>query len=93
MNIWKKSHNYYIRSKKMWAVGESGRIIFTIFFKYFYYRLFLKWVKDFLILYDKTYIRVLLIFKTLEATFKGVRIKSERGAGRPLGQHEPTTKI
>ena len=30
---------------------------------------------------------------TPEATFKGVRIKSERGAGRPLGQDGPSAKI
>ena len=43
---------------------------FIIFLKYFYYRLFLKWIKDSLILYYMTYITVLLIFKTPEATFK-----------------------
>ena len=43
-------------------------------------RLFLKWIKDFLILYDTTFIKVLLIFKTPEATFKGIRIKS---GGKP----------
>ena len=36
--------------------------------------MFLKWVKGFLTLYDKTYIKVLFIFKTPEATFKEVRI-------------------
>ena len=44
-------------------------------------------------LYDKTYIRVLLILKTPEATFKGARIKSEVGAGRPLGQDGLWAKI
>ena len=37
------------------ALGE--RKIFTLFFKYFHYRLFVKCVKDFLILYDKIYIK------------------------------------
>ena len=67
--------------------------MFTIFCKYFYHPLFLKWVKDSLILYDTTYIKVLLIFKTPEANFKGVRIKPERGAGRLLRQDGPSAKI
>ena len=62
LKIWKNSQNYYIRWRKFWAMGENGRIIFTIFLKYFYYRLFAKWVKGFLILYDKTYIKVFINF-------------------------------
>ena len=55
--------------------------------------MFLKWAKDFLIPYDKTYIEVLLMFKTPEAIFKGVQIKSERGTGQSLGQDGPSAKI
>ena len=33
------------------------------------------------------------MFKTPEATFKGIRIKSEGGIGRPLGQDGPSAKI
>ena len=35
----------------------------------------------------------LLMFKTLKAPFKGVQIKAEGGAGRPLGQDGLSTKI
>ena len=38
-------------------------------------------------------LKFLLICKTLKATFKGVQIKSEGGAGRPLGQDRLSTKI
>ena len=38
-------------------------------------------------------LKFLLIFKFLEATFKVVRIKSEGGVGRPLGQDGPSAKI
>ena len=38
-------------------------------------------------------LKFLLIFKTPKATFKGVQIKSEGGAGRPLGQDALFTKI
>ena len=77
----------------MLIIGQSRKIIFTIFFFNFYYRLFLKWIKDFLILYYTIYIKVLFIYKMPDATFKGVGIKSERGAGRPLGQDGPSAKI
>ena len=36
--------------------------MFTIFFNYFYSRLNVKGVKEFLILYDKTYIGVFINF-------------------------------
>ena len=35
-------------------------------------------------------LKFILIVKTPEATFKGVRIKSEGGIGRPLGKDGPT---
>ena len=38
-------------------------------------------------------LKFLLIFKTPEAIFKGVGIKSEGGAGRSLGQDGPSAKI
>ena len=38
-------------------------------------------------------LKFLVIFKTPEATFKGVRIKSEPGAGRLLGQGGLSAKI
>ena len=38
-------------------------------------------------------LKFLLIFKTLEATFKLVQIKAEGGAGRPLGRGGISTKI
>ena len=37
--------------------------------------------------------KFLLIVKTPETTFKRVRIKSEDGAGQPLWQDGPSTKI
>ena len=66
-----------------------------MYLKYFYFRLFVKCVKGFLILCDKIYIyvEVLLIFKMPEATIKEVKIDLEGGAGRPLWQDRSSEKI
>ena len=44
--------------QNFWAIDKRKIIIFTIFYEYFYYWLFVKRVKDFLILYDKIYIKI-----------------------------------
>ena len=58
--------------------------MFTIFFKYFYDRLFVKRVKKI----ARLILKFLLMFKMALATFKGVRIQSEGGTGRLWGAGE-----
>ena len=67
LKIWKNSQNYYIRWQNFWVIGQSGRINFTVFLKYFYYQLFVKWVKEFLILYEKSYIQVFINFQDAQS--------------------------
>ena len=93
MKIWKNSKNYYIRWQNFWAIGGSGKIFFTIFFKYFLLTIIYKFIKDFLIIHDNTYIKYFIILKTPEAKFKGVLIKSEGGAGWSLVQDGQSAKI
>ena len=42
------------------AIGGSGKISITIFFKYFLLMIICKIIKDFLILYNKTYVKVFI---------------------------------
>ena len=93
LKIWKYPQKYYNRWKNFWASGGSGKIIFTIFFKYFLLTIIYKFIKDFLITYDNNYIKDFIIFKTPEAKFEGVLIEWKGGAGWSLVQEGQSAKI
>ena len=49
-----------MRWKFFLAIGASEKISITIFIKYFLLTIICKIIKDFLILYDKTYVKVFI---------------------------------
>ena len=92
LKIWKNPQNYFIRWTNFWAIVGSGKIIFTIFFKYFLLTIICKIIKDWFFMTRLT-LKFSLIFKTSEGKFKGVLIKSEGGARCFLVQDGQSAKI